>query len=69
MKCLLHQGKNVNIGAKYLLNPVHVISKLEAKNVLNQKIFFNNSKLERFLLKLYNLSKISTGACNFIGTD
>jgi len=39
MKCLLHQGKNVNIGAKYLLNPVHVISKLEAKNVLNQKIF------------------------------
>jgi len=26
MKCLLYKGKNVNIGAKYLLNLVHVIS-------------------------------------------
>ena len=27
----LYEGKSVNIGAKYLLNQVHVISKLEAK--------------------------------------
>jgi len=39
MKYLLYKGKNVNIGAKYLLNLVHVISKLEAKNVIIQKTF------------------------------
>jgi len=29
----LYEGKNVNIGINYLLNLVHVISKLEVKNV------------------------------------
>jgi len=46
MKCLLYKGKNVNIGSKYLLNLVHVILKLEAKNVLIQKTFLTIMNLQ-----------------------
>jgi len=46
MKCLLYKGKNINIGAQYLLNLVHVISKLEAKNVVIQKTFLTIMNLQ-----------------------